>query len=249
MNDIVPELLDKIQRQFNQSFNSSTIIRSIQKKIDNGTATYLDVNNYAIEVGELLAKSLNEYISADVLPDGKMYYNIAERILYPTLGNNHELINKAISTVQTNLNQTAGFGLKGIKVPLNQDRIDGIINRISSEDKFEDIAWILNEPIVNFSQSIVDDAIHENVEFHAKSGLRPAVTRIATGHSPCKWCRDLAGRYEYPDVPEDVYKRHERCRCLVEYNPGENKRQNVWTKEWIDPLEKEKIEARKKIGL
>jgi len=249
MQDIVPELLDKIQQQFTRDLNNNSNIKNIYTKINNGTATHIDVHKFAIETGKTLADSFNKYITIESLPDGRMYYNIAERILNPTLGNNYELIDKALETVQTDLNKKAGFGLKGIRTPLNQGRIDGFIERLSLEENFKDVKWILDEPVINFSQSIVDAGIANNVDFQARSGLTPTVTRIVTGHKPCAWCRGLAGTYEYPDVPEDVYRRHDNCRCLVEYDPGNNKKQDVWTKQWRDPKEKEKIEHRKTIGL
>lgn len=249
MADIVPELLEKIQEQFARDFNKHSRIRAIYERIDNGTATHVDVHQFAIDTGKILSKSFNDFITVDSLPDGRMYYNIAERILNPTLGNNHELIDKALETVQTDLNRRAGFGIKGVRTPLNQDRINGFIERVSNEEFFEDVKWILDEPVVNFSQSIVDDGIKNNVDFHAKSGLTPKVTRIATGHNPCNWCKGLAGTYDYPNVPDDVYRRHENCQCLVEYDPGNNSKQDVWTKQWRDPKEKEKIERRKTIGL
>lgn len=66
----------------------------------------------------------------------------------------------------------------------------------------------------------------------------------------CEWCRNLAGSYTYPDgVPHDVYRRHQRCRCAVDYNPGNGKNQNVHSKQWRDEDEYEKREARKLIGI
>jgi hypothetical protein len=248
-NDIVPELLDKIQKRFNTLFRDNKKIVKIQSKIDKGTATYLDAQTYAIEVGEILAKSFEEYIVVDVLPDGRMYYNIAERILTSTLGNNHNLISTATLQIQDVLNSKAGLGLKGVEVPFYQNKVMSIVNRISNEENFEDIAWILNEPVVTFSQNVVDEILKANVEFQAKSGMRPTITRIVHGHDPCDWCLSLAGTYEYPDVPRDVYKRHDRCKCSVNYDPGENKKQNVWTKEWITEEEREQIEFRKTYGL
>lgn len=232
MLDIVPELLEAIQKDFNYEINRNTKLKRIHELIDNGKATYAEANEYAIEVGEILAKIFKRHIKSDILPDGKMYYNIAERILNPTLSNNHQMVAKVSAEIQEILNQTAGLGLKGIEPAVNQPRIDSIINRVAEEDVFDDVAWILDEPIVNFTQSIVDDVIQENVFFQGESGLSPTVTRRAHGHSPCAWCRSLEGTYKYPDVPEDVYKRHDRCRCTVEYNPGDVRKQNVWSKEW-----------------
>lgn len=230
--DIVPELLEQIQRDFNRELNKSKKVERIRKLIEEGSATYADANEYAVEIGEILARVFNKHLKADVLPDGRMYYNIAERILNPTLGTNHNLIAKAAAEIQETLNRSIGIGIKGIEAPLNQRRIDSIINRVSVEETFDDVAWILQEPVVNFSQSVVDDAIKTNVNFHGESGLNPTVTRTAHGHDPCDWCRTMAGTYKYPNVPEGVYGRHDRCRCTVEYDPGDSRRQNVWTKEW-----------------
>src|SRR5699024_4402724 len=143
-----------------------------------------------------------------------------DRILSDTLGNNHKLIVNATLQIQELLNKSAGLGLKGVEVPLYKDKVNSIVNSIASEDNFDDIAWMLDEPIVTFSQNIVDQMLKANVEFQAKSGMRPKITRVVSGHDPCDWCMKLAGTYEYPNVPTDIYRRHDRCRCIVEYNPG-----------------------------
>ena len=92
---------------------------------------------------------------------------------------------------------------------------------------------------------MVDDAVKANAEFHYDAGLKPVITRRLGGDA-CAWCRNLAGSYEYHSEPEDVYRRHERCRCTVEYKPDKKKRQNVWTKVIKDVSE---IERRKTLNL
>lgn len=216
--DIVPELLELIEKEFdNKTYNSEILKKSIQS-LNDKKATYKDVNEFAIEVGDILSEVLGENITAEILPDGKMYYNIAKRILDPTMTKNHELISGYAINVQTELNHNAGLKIKGQKAELNQSRIDGIIERLSSEDDFNKIKWILDEPVKNFSQSIVDDTIRKNVEFHAEAGLQPKIVRKSTGKC-CDWCEEIVGTYNYPDVPEDVYRRHSFCKCTVTYIP------------------------------
>lgn len=230
MEDITPKLLNIIQKDFREGFDKSDLITKLYAKVRDGTATYKEANDFAIEVGELLARAYKNNLSSATLPDGKMYYNIAKRIIEPTVQNNYELITDITSQVQKALNDEAGIGIKPIVPELNEDRINGLIGRISSEDIFDEIKWILGEPIINLCQSIVDDSIKVNSEFHAKSGMKPKIIRVVAGNC-CEWCMNLAGTYSYPNVPKDVYRRHQRCRCTVDYYPRDGKVQNVHTRQ------------------
>lgn len=243
MEDVAPELLKKIRKEFDGAVNKSATLKGVEEKILKGTATYAEANQYAIEVGKILAKAYKNNLSAEVLPDGKMYYNIANRTITPTMKNNYDLISKVSMQVQKTLNDSAGIGIKAIVPEVNADRIAGIINRVSSADNYDDVSWILQEPVVNFSQSIVDDCIKVNSDFQGKAGLAPKIVRKLAGGC-CEWCAAVAGTYTYPDVPDNVYRRHQRCRCTVDYIPSKSRKaQNVWTKEWKD------IEKRKKVGM
>lgn len=246
--DIVPELLEDIKKEFNNQLYKSKRIKHALKILKNKKASYKNANDFAVEVGEILSNVLNKKITSEILPDGRMYFNIADRILNETLKNNYDLISEYSSEVQQELNSLVGVKIKSQIPDLNQDKIDGIINRIASELNFEDIKWILAEPIITFSQSIVDDTIEKNVEFHAKTGMRPKVTRTAVGKA-CEWCKEVAGEYQYPNIPKDVYRRHDKCRCTTEYNPGNGRKQNIWSKTWNDPDKAKKIAERKKIGI
>ena len=245
--DVLPKLLQEVKKEFELSYGESEIIRNAFATLEAKKATYKTANEFAIEIGEILSKSLGASISADKLPNGKMYYNIAQRLLTEVLGRNHELVSGYASDVQKNLNDKAKIGLK-VQVPeLNLDRIAGIVNRFSSEENFEDVSWLLGEPIVNFTQSIIDDSIQKNAEFHHRSGLQPEIVRKSYFHC-CEWCQEVQGNYKYPRVPKDVYRRHQHCRCILDYDPKNGKTQNVWTKKW-NSIDKERVERRKLIGV
>ena len=245
--DVLPKLLEEVKNEFELAFGESEIIRNSFAKLKAKKATYRTANDFAIEIGEILSKALGASIRADKLPDGKMYYNIAQRLLMDVLGRNYELVSSYASDVQKNLNDKAKIGLK-VQVPeLNLDRIAGIVNRFSSEDNFEDVSWLLDEPIVNFTQSIIDDSIRKNAEFHHKAGLQPEIVRTSYFHC-CEWCQEVQGNYKYPRVPKDVYRRHQHCRCIVDYDPKNGKTQNVWTKKW-NSIDKERVERRKLISV
>lgn len=242
INDVVPELLQEIQDEFDALCKQDIEIQRILGIIANGKGTYEDVNEYAIRLGEILSKVYSNKITKEILPDGRMYYNIAKRTIEPTMLKNFELISDASLKVQSSLNKAAKINLKPIPPQLNQFKVDSIINKVTS-NQFEKAAFILQDPIVHFSQEIVDDSIKRNAEFHSQTGLHPKITRKVRGGC-CEWCMNLAGTYSYPeDIPDDIYRRHDRCRCEVLYDPGEGKQvQNVHTKSWEN--KKEEIEKR-----
>ncbi|WP_425540022.1 hypothetical protein [Microaceticoccus formicicus] len=248
MKDITPELLEKIEDSFLEKYKVNSKIKIIEGIIKSKQATHKDSNDYAIEVGKMLSEVFKEQLSAEVLPDGKMYYNIANRILNKTLGNNYNLITGVSEVVQKDLNTKANIGLNAVKPPLNQSRIDGIIERVSKEDDFDKIKWILDEPVINFSQAIIDDTIKTNAEFQYQVGYKPRIVRKVVGGC-CDWCQAVAGTYEYPhEVTKDVYRRHRYCRCTVEYLPGDGRRQNVHNKKWIETENNDKINKRKELS-
>ena len=78
--DIVPELLEKIKKEFEKEKVANKDINQLLKLLDDNSATYLEANKYAIEIGESLSKILNRHITVEILPDGKMYFNIADRV-------------------------------------------------------------------------------------------------------------------------------------------------------------------------
>ena len=246
-HDVLPAILQEVQERFESDFGKSEIVRNAFETLKAKKATYKTANEFAIEVGEILSKALGASLIADKLPDGKMYYNIAQRLLSDVLGRNYEIISGYTRDVQKKLNTDAKISLK-VQVPeLNQDRIAGIVNRLASEEKFEDVSWLFGEPIVNFSQSIIDDSIQKNAEFHYNSGLQPEIVRKSFFHC-CDWCQEVQGSYKYPRVPKDVYRRHQCCRCTVDYDPKSGKVKDIWSKIWRKTDESDKIEARKDIN-
>lgn len=257
-NDVVPELLTKVEKEFNKRHKDSKALKALNAKLKDGTATYHDANLYAIEVGEML-KDAYKKITGDDLPDGRMYYNIAERVIGTTIEEKFNLVTEMAEKVQKALNEEAGIGLAAIKPEIDPDRVQGILNRLAEAERFDNIAWILGEPVVEFMLNAVDESIRLNADFQAKSGLRPIIVRkmestpittytkkvkgkvygpyMQTQPMPCQFCSSLAGTYDYYEVQDshnDVFRRHAHCRCTVEYYPGNGKVQNAHDKTWQD---------------
>lgn len=97
------------------------------------------------------------------------------------------------------------------------DRTQGIIDRLAGAESYDDIKWILKSGVLtNYTESVVDAKIKANYEFQGRAGLWPSVERIAVGKT-CEWCQGVAGKYEGPQVPRDVWRRHDNCNCIIKY--------------------------------
>lgn len=247
MQDIAPDLLKRILELLAEKTQSDPMVLEILERIDAGTATAQDIQRFAIALGGHESDALLAVLTPDALPDGKLYYNIAERTVRPTIEQAHELFSNAAAQIQQQLNENAGIGLQPVAPKLDEDRVRGIIDKVSDAPLFEDVRWVLNEPVRTLTQSFADDFVRENAEFQFDAGLTPTITRTVAGNC-CKWCRSLAGKYAYPDVPQDVYRRHAYCRCLVTYDPGDGSKrvQDAHTKRWGT---QEELKARKTVGM
>lgn len=245
-DDVLPELLKLVCDEFEKSYAANGIVKQVQKKLEDKSATYADVYEYAYEVGCMLSDALTKHVTNELLPNGTMYYNIAQRLLQKTLGTNYKLVSELAVGVQKVLNRKAGLTLAALKPDIDQDKVDGLIERLSKGD-FENDKFVMGSPIANFTQSVVDDTIAKNVEFHASAGLHPKIVRRYAGNG-CKWCANLAGTYDYP-VKQEIYRRHDNCRCIVEYFPEDGRGvQNAHTKGWRNESKVERERIRKSKG-
>lgn len=247
MSELGATLLEQSSKTFYELLRKDRKIRSLLARIRDGTS-YYDANEYAVRVGELLSKALNQ--STDTL--SFMSEEVAQELLEPLLREDHSMIATVIGQIQQNMNKANGVGLAPMIPDVDTDRIEGFIKKIASGESLDDVRWMFGEPVINYSQSVVDKGIEANARATSKIGLKAYIIREAeaSGHRtikrgnksysyaiPCKWCANLAGKYEYESVRgtgNDVYRRHEACRCRVTYVNGTD-RQDVWSKaEWTE---------------
>lgn len=234
--------LEELRKRFTRKLNHDTIAQKYQRQILNGTASFEEAEKYAARAGELLADVLEDGITPDILQNGVLTEETAEKIFGTMLRDDHEAVTEAAAKVMEDLNRKAGMQMNAIRPAVETDRISGLAEKAASYEKLEDAMWLFREPVINFSQHTADRLIEENVDAHFKAGLSPRITRKATGGC-CKWCASLSGKYDYP-VPREIYRRHENCRCLVLYDPGDGKVQNAHTKKQYDSIEEAERESR-----
>lgn len=243
--DIGAELYEKIKAEFDKSIAENKTIQDFLKKIENGAATMLDMSHYIMSLGDTLAEALKKHITQEALPDGKLYYNIADKILTPMMEQTHTLVNYRAAEVQRVINKVKGIGIEPQKAVFPAERVKSIVNGAAHAKDWETTVRRLDSPVRNAVNSYLDDFVETNADFAYKSGLNAYIIRQDSSKC-CKWCAGLAGKYRYPDeVPADVYRRHDNCTCTVTF-VSEKGLQNVWSKEKWKPTD-ERVEQMKAI--
>lgn len=216
MHEIKEEYEDETQKE-----------KELLDKARSGKATYEDANDYSIKCGEALSKVLQNNVNTS------LDFDEAMQVIFSPIEYNCYKINEYCESVQNTLNKQANIHMKAIIPKVNKDKIFGIVRGyVDSEDYKEAKKTYLGEPIINISQSIIDDFVRSNANYQARAGMSPKIVRKVVGKC-CKWCANLAGTYDYADVSStgnDVFRRHQYCRCTVTYIPVSGKRQNVWSK-------------------
>lgn len=231
--DVVPELLEQIERGFNKRYRYSKTISGLVDKVGKKRVSQRAIHQYALETGKLLRDTLTDVLGPSALPEGTLYYNIAERTIIPALERQHIRVLDYANDIQSAIYGEQGVTLGVVRPSFAKNRAFGLIDKMSGLPAEEAARW-LNEPILNFSEKIVDDWVKANADAVYGAGFSPKIIRTlgpsgqrvtAKGYPqiyfvPCEWCQDLAGEYEYSEVSgsgNDVYRRHEGCRCEITY--------------------------------
>jgi len=222
MAERIPSNLERtVRKSFTELFEKDKTIESVYKKIRQGRATYADASLFSKEVGTILAKTFKQIDFATVDVN-----DLAENIVLNALNQNIALTDLVCESVQSSLNEAAGIGMNPVKPYHDPSRVKGIQKLVAEAEDAEEIAVALNEPVITNAMTNVDNWVKTNADFQAESGLSPIIVRTWSGSYPSHdtkhtdWCESLAGTWEYGDEPHDVYRRHEGCRCTVEYFPN-----------------------------
>lgn len=247
MNDVSPILLESVQKYFDMWFYSDKEVKKIYKKVRNGTATFKEMKRFSERAGSILCRALETTFTAENLPDGKLYQNIAEKVIKPMLEQNHELISEVCSYVGDDLNRAARIGTNTVTAVFNTDKAETVAQIAANcgEIKPGNKAAQLVE---NATMSMVDDFIQVNLEFQKKLGLHPQIQRIYHGgENRCEFCASLqyTGVYKGPGMPSNIFQRHRDCRCTLIYKPQKGPYQDPWSKAQKDDYQKLVTEQRK----
>lgn len=188
------------------------MIKAVER-LDRGIGTYKDVNKMAVFLGRRIAEEMGVSFSEEALTN----YLVA----------GHGLVAMSAEAAQTNLNTAAKIGLKPKVTKTPNAKIAKAVGTVAAAEP-ETVGVICENVVPTLMLEMVDDIVKYNADFQKDSGLSPIIRRTWSGsygshdtrHTDN--CEQMAGEWEYGDRPDDVFWRHEGCRCTVEYFPSKN---------------------------
>lgn len=129
MKDIAPELQKLVLNDFYHRVEEDTKIQTILAGEDK-RATLAQVSKQAERLGEYAVRSLEKNLTNETLPDGTLYWNIAKGIILPLMREVQNLAIDMAVTIQKREDEKTGIGLKPMRPPFNQERIEAVINKV-----------------------------------------------------------------------------------------------------------------------
>lgn len=202
MNDLVEVLRSKSAHD--------PALRALLKSIDSGKANFRDTAQYSIRYSHQLGNILSENV-LDIPPD------VRETAAEELLKYGYDDMNTILAEVQKSLDEQAGIHIRPQKSDFPSERVQqfahSLIDPTVEDSVIKRRARSGSETI---TKSFHDSFIKKNAQFRNDAGLKCYITR--EGSNCCKWCSEVAGRYELGSQPSDIFRRHDNCDCTIDYD-------------------------------
>lgn len=228
------ELFDLLRKVFQKNLSNDPFTAAFRARVRKGVASYADVLKYAERAGIHLTDVLKAQITSSY-PNG-----IPPDVLEPMFREECKIVLDKANQVQRIVNRKAGINMQPVDVPIDEDRIRGLVEHIKESGVLDETKNLLT----NLAESHVDDAIKDNAGFQLDSGMEVTVTRryddvgVNHGKDECQWCLDRCGEnVPYKEaLAMGMFQRHPGCGCIIEYNTSKGtKVQADWTSNsWKD---------------
>lgn len=129
MKDIVPKLQKSVLSDFYSMVEEDNKMQAIITGKDK-RATLTQVSKHAERLGEYAVRSLEKNLTDETLPDGTLYWNIAKGVIPPLMREVQNLAIDMAVTIQKREDEKTGIGLKPVRPPFNQERIEAVMNKV-----------------------------------------------------------------------------------------------------------------------
>ena len=229
MEDIAPELYKKINDDFTASVRNDSTIRTLVTKGNSKPLTQKELTTISTRLGKHASDAFKKTLTVEALPDGKMYWNIADRTIRPVMEQIYNTNNLLESNALRLKDKAAGVNIGVVKGADPTARINEIIQFTLDSKTAEELSNALNLPVTTTALDFNDDFMEANAELRDKMGFKQVITReydgvgLANGRRPCNWCIGRSGTYYSYQEAKDAgaFERHTGCGCTIDWSTND----------------------------
>nr|MCR5016240.1 hypothetical protein [Ruminococcus sp.] len=201
----------KLRAELDERIRGDKQLQKIAEKIANKTADFNDTAKYSEIVSNYIGAVLQENVGEITSPLAKEY------VCKELLKDQHSAINELFESVQVSIDEQNGIHIKTQKPKFPEERVDKVAHALEDPTvPLKTIKRRANAPVANVSKSFHDDCVKKNAQFRHDAGLKCYIVRIGT--KCCEWCSEVAGKYEFGDQPDGIFRRHDNCDCTIIYD-------------------------------
>ncbi|MDO5131436.1 MAG: hypothetical protein Q4D81_00455 [Eubacteriales bacterium] len=249
----------EIQKRFNKRVSADPYLKKLMERVENGSATFADVDTYACQVAECYNTAIHEVLG-DV---GIEEYRQAAQTTIPK--GFHALYDRASDYTEQFINaqlQDAGIGMKAVRAEYDAEKerdVTGkILERTQAAEEISQVEGFSNLQVESFAQKAATNTLQKNAEVQSRAGLEVTVTRIYDGvglhdgKDECKWCLERRGEnMPYSEAyAKGAFSRHPGCHCEILYKTAKGiQRQTDWThNQWEDVADEQALKIRRRFA-
>lgn len=140
MSDITPALSEAVTEEFNRRIGNDRAVQNFLKRLEEGKATQGNASFYAQRLGTICYETIIDVLTDDALPDGKLYWNIANNIIPPLIKSVHRMVDDAMVQIITAEHSKLGLGIKAVHTEYPKDRIKAVIQAAVDESIDNELA-------------------------------------------------------------------------------------------------------------
>lgn len=201
----------ELREKLDERVRKDSRLNALSRKIAENAADFNDTAQYSEIVSNHIAAVLQENIGEITSPLAK------EFVCTELLKDHHSAINETLGRVQVSIDEKSGIHLNPQKAPFPFERVRQVARALEDPTvKPETIRRRANAPVANVAKSFHDDYIRTNAKLRNDLGLKPVIQRY--GANCCAWCSAVAGKYRFGEQPEDIFRRHDNCNCIIIYD-------------------------------
>lgn len=230
MEDIAPELYKQINADFTAAVRNDGTIKTLVTKGNSRPLTNAELRTISTRLGDHASKALQKTLTVNNLPDGKLYWNIAERTIKPVMEQIYSTENLLAANALKLKDKAAGVNVAISKGVDPAERIREIMDFAANSTTAEEISNALNLPVKTTALDFDDDFMEANAKLRDGMGFKQVITReydgvgLADGRRPCNWCIGRSGTYYSYQEAKDAgaFERHTGCGCTIDWDMSEN---------------------------